>query len=81
MAWQGKSLREICLQIKDPARNGGRTLQQIRQHMATDEVVGWAFDPGDGRVTAPGSQAQLAGLIDAWVATGAECPAAAPRPR
>src|SRR5256712_8394434 len=23
MAWQGKSVREICLQIQDPGRNGG----------------------------------------------------------
>ena len=26
MAWQGKTLGEICTQIKDPARNGGRSL-------------------------------------------------------
>ena len=25
MAWQGKTLGEICAQIKDPARNGGHT--------------------------------------------------------
>jgi len=74
MAWQGKSLREICLQIQDPARNGGRTLAKISEHMAKDAVVGWAFAPGDGREPAPGTQAQLGALIDAWIATGARCP-------
>jgi hypothetical protein len=74
MAWQGKSLREICQQIQDPARNGGRDLTKLSQHMAKDVVVGWAFHPGDGRAPAPGTQAQFAALIDAWIATGAQCP-------
>jgi hypothetical protein len=74
MAWQGKSLREICLQIQDPARNGNRTLTKISEHMAKDSVVGWGFAPGDGRTPAPGTQAQFAALIDAWIATGARCP-------
>jgi hypothetical protein len=74
MAWQGKSIREICLQIQDPVRNGGRTLEKLRQHVAKDAVVAWGFDPGDGRLPAPGTQAQFAALIDAWIDTGARCP-------
>ena len=75
MAWQGKSPREICLQIQDPARNGGRNLTKLSEHMTKDPVVGWAFHPGEGRVPAPGTQEQLGQLIDAWIATGAQCPA------
>jgi hypothetical protein len=75
MAWQGKTLAEICAQIKDPARNGGRSLQQILTHMATDTLVGWAWAPGFSRKPAPGTQQQLGALIDAWVKTGASCPA------
>jgi hypothetical protein len=74
MAWQGKTLREICLQIQDPARNGNRDLAKLRQHMATDSAIAWAFRPGDGRAPAPGTQAQFAALIDAWIVTGAQCP-------
>jgi len=74
MAWQGKSLGEICEQIKDPARNGKRTLAQIREHMGHDSLVGWAWHPGGARTPAPGTQAQFGALIDAWVATGAACP-------
>jgi hypothetical protein len=75
MAWQGKTLGEICAQIKDPARNRGRSLQQILTHMATDTLVGWAWAPGFGRQPAPGTQKELGALIDAWVKTGAACPA------
>jgi hypothetical protein len=74
MAWQGKTVGEICTQIKDPARNGGRSLQQILTHMATDTLVGWAWAPGFGRQPAPGTQRELGALIDAWIKTGALCP-------
>jgi hypothetical protein len=74
MAWVGKSISEICNQLKDPARNGGRSLAQIVEHNAHDELVGWGWNPGHGREPAPGTQAQFGALMSAWVDTGAECP-------
>jgi hypothetical protein len=74
MAWQTKTLGEICLQIKDPARNGGRSLEQIWAHMAEDSLVGWAWAPGFGREPAPGTQKEFGALIEAWMKTGAVCP-------
>lgn len=74
MGWQGKSLGEICQQIKDKKRNGNRTLAQIHEHVATDGLVGWAWHPGEGRKPAPGSQQQFGELIAAWIDTGAHCP-------
>jgi hypothetical protein len=75
MAWQGKSLGQICEQIKDPARNGKRTLAQIHDHMAFDELVGWGWHPGGTRTPAPGTQKQFGELVAAWIRTGAACPA------
>jgi hypothetical protein len=74
MAWQGKSLGDICTQIKDPKRNGGRDLKKIEDHMAHDDLVGWAWNPGSDRTPAPGTQAQFGELITAWIQTGAKCP-------
>jgi len=74
MAWQGKTVGEICVQVKDPARNGGRTLAQIHDHMTNDSLVGWAWEPGYGRAPAPGTQKELGALLDAWIKTGAVCP-------
>jgi hypothetical protein len=74
MAWVGRSPHQICEQMKDPQRNGGRTLAQIVLHNAHDELVAWGWSPGHGREPAPGTQAQLGGLVAAWVASGAECP-------
>jgi hypothetical protein len=75
MAWQGKTPGEICAQLKDPARNGGRTLAQIHEHIGTDSLVGWAWAPGFGREPAPGTQKEAGALIAAWINDGAVCPA------
>lgn len=77
MAWQGKSLEEICRQIKDPARNGNMDLAKLHHHMAEDPLVGWAWNPGAGRRPAPGTQKEFGRLIQAWISTGAVCPAGA----
>jgi hypothetical protein len=74
MAWQQRSLAQICAQIKDPSRNGGKSMKQIQEHMASDTLVGWAWQPGGTREPAPGTQAQLGALIAAWIETGAACP-------
>lgn len=74
MAWEGRSLRQICLQIKDPKRNGGKSMKEIVDHMANDVLVGWGWDPGVGRTPVPGTQRQLGELMQAWVDTGAHCP-------
>ncbi|MFA6139965.1 MAG: Isoquinoline 1-oxidoreductase subunit [Hyphomicrobium sp.] len=75
MAWVGKSLGEICQQIKDPARNGGKSMEELIHHMAEDSLVGWGWHPGVGREPAPGTQKEFGELIKAWVDTGAVCPA------
>lgn len=75
MAWVGKSLGEICTQIKDPARNGGMDMAAIVEHMAHDDLVGWGWNPGAGREPVPGTQQVFGDLIKAWVETGANCPA------
>ena len=74
MAWVGKSVSYICNQIKDPKRNGGKTLAQIVEHNGHDELVAWGWAPGADREPVPGTQAQFGALTAAWVETGAECP-------
>jgi len=74
MGWIGRSLGQICEQIKDPKRNGGRSLQQLVHHMADDELVGWAWSPGADRTPAAGTQKEFGQLLNAWVNNGASCP-------
>jgi hypothetical protein len=74
MAWEGKTLGEICAQIKDRERNGGRSLEELVHHIGTDSLVGWAWAPGFDRRPAPGTQKEAGTLAEAWVKTGAVCP-------
>jgi hypothetical protein len=74
MAWQGKTLGEMCEQIKDPKRNGGHDLAGIVRHTSEDKLVGWAWNPGGDRPPAPGTQREFGELIKAWVDSGAMCP-------
>jgi hypothetical protein len=74
LAWQGFSLGHICRQIRDPARNGGKSLARLVGHNAHDPLVGWAWHPGRGRMPAPGTQAQFGALTAAWIDSGAACP-------
>jgi len=74
MTWQGLTTREVCQQIQDPARNGNRSLDKIRVHLAEDHLVGWAWHPGEGREPVPGTQEQFGELVAAWIETGAYCP-------
>jgi hypothetical protein len=62
-SWQGRSFGAICMQIKDPARNGGRDMTALLQHVAQDSLVGWAWRPGGARTPAPGSQAAFGALM------------------
>ena len=75
MAWQGKTLGQICEQIKDTVRNGNKDMAALVKHMAEDSLVGWGWSPGEGRTPVPGTQAQFGDLIKAWAEAGADCPA------
>ncbi|MEO8701330.1 MAG: Isoquinoline 1-oxidoreductase subunit [Kofleriaceae bacterium] len=74
MAWVGRTASQICNQLKDPKRNGGKTLAQLVEHNGHDELVAWGWKPGADREPAPGTQAQFGALTAAWIETGAECP-------
>lgn len=74
MAWVGRSPHALCEQLKDPKRNGQKDLGQIVEHSSHDELVAWGWDPGHGRVPAPGTQPQFGALMAAWVESGAACP-------
>jgi len=75
MVFQGKTPRQLALQILDPKQNGGRTKAQLIDHMANDDLVGWAWHPGQGRTLPPLSRPALAAQVRLWIAKGAYAPA------
>ncbi len=75
MGWAGASVAELCTQIKDTDRNGGRSLDDLVKHNGRDHLVNWAWHPGEGREGAPGDQETFGALTAAWVEAGGHCPA------
>jgi hypothetical protein len=74
MAWVGRSPAQLCEQLTDRERNGGRSLAEVVEHVGHDAFVAWGWAPGADRPSAPGSQQEFAALMGAWVENGGACP-------
>ena len=75
MAWEGLDDHELAEQLKDPKRNGGRTLAQMIEHVETERLVLWAWQPGANRAPPPLSHEQFVQRFKDWIAAGAPSPA------
>ncbi len=73
MIWEGLSERQLCELFKDPKQNGGRTVDQIVEHMSTPLVL-WGWNPGEGRDPVPMSQQDFLTHVKEWATKGAACP-------
>ncbi|RJR44702.1 MAG: hypothetical protein C4567_04160 [Deltaproteobacteria bacterium] len=73
MVFQGKSPGDLCKQLKDPAQNGGMTLEELIDHVSHDKLVLWGWDPGNGR-SKPPSHVEFVDHLRTWVKKGAACP-------
>jgi hypothetical protein len=76
--WFGNSKSEICAQLSDPDRNGGRDWMGLAEHLVDDAghigFVLWGWNPGGNREPAPYSlQAHLDDVL-AWGVAGQPCP-------
>lgn len=74
MVFQTRTPKQLCEQLKDPARNGNRDLNQVLEHVREAPLVLWAWDPGDGRTPVPVSHEQFVKDMTDWVKKGAACP-------
>jgi cytochrome c5 len=74
MVFEGRSPKELAAQLKDPDKNGHKTLQQLIAHVSKDTLVMWGWNPGDGRTLPPLKHAEFAAKFREWVAKGAVVP-------
>jgi cytochrome c5 len=74
MVFVGRTPAQLCRQLKDPKQNGGRSLQQLFEHVSSDDLVGWGWDPGDGRTLPPLNRADTSAQMKVWIDGGAACP-------
>jgi hypothetical protein len=74
MIFQGRSARELCLQLKDPKQTGGKDIAKLIHHVEHDELVGWGWDPGPGRTPVPIPRDNVVTAMKTWANAGAPCP-------
>jgi hypothetical protein len=73
-AWFGRTSEEICAQLRDPERNGGRDFIELADHLGHDVILHWAWTPGGGREPAPYSLQEHVNDILDWGVAGFPCP-------
>lgn len=73
MLWQGLSVGELCRMLKNPALNGKRSPQALVEHMETDVLVRWGWNPGEGLEPVPIPHKEFVDLMKVWVASGTAC--------
>jgi hypothetical protein len=74
MIFQNRSVTALCLQLRDPAHNGQRSLADLHKHIAEDPLVLWGWSPGGDRTPPPLSHAEFEAAFRAWVDAGGICP-------
>jgi cytochrome c5 len=74
MVFVGRTPAELCRQLKDPKQTRGRSLAQLLEHVSTDDLVGWGWNPGNGRAQPPLSRADTIAQMKLWIDGGSACP-------
>ncbi len=74
MVFEKRTPRELCLQFKDPAQNGNRTVEEVLDHVRTAPLVLWGWHPGEGRAPVPISHDDFMKEMTVWAKGGAGCP-------
>jgi hypothetical protein len=75
MVFIGLPKGELCANLKDTARNGGKDLPALLEHVSHDKLVLWGWNPGVGRAPVPVPHDRFVAAFKTWIAGGAPCPA------
>jgi len=73
MGWEGLGNTQLCETLKDRSRNGDRSIEALLEHMRSDALVLWGWNPGAGRTLPPLTHPQFMQALEAWAAAGAPC--------
>jgi len=65
---------ELCRNLKNQKANGGKDLQALVEHVSSDKLVLWGWNPGVGRQPVSIPHQQFVKQFQTWVDAGAPCP-------
>jgi hypothetical protein len=73
MVFFGVSSHDLCEQLKDTKRNGGKDAAALFHHMSEDPITLWGWAPGYGRKPVPVSHDEFVGAFKTWQDAGSPC--------
>ena len=74
LVFEGRSPAELARQLADPAHHGGRPMAQLLEHVSTDPLVLWGWNPGEGRAPVPVPHAAFVAAMRTWIEGGCRVP-------
>jgi hypothetical protein len=74
MVFEGKTPRQLAAQLLNPKENGGKSIDQLIEHVTSDKLVLGGWNPGDGRTLPPLTHAEFAKQFKLWIDKGAYLP-------
>jgi len=75
MGWQGLDDAALCKTLTDTNANGGKDIAALVEHMSSDKLVLWGWEPGGKRRPVTTPHAEFVKQLEAWKAAGGPCPA------
>ncbi|HET6388237.1 hypothetical protein [Hyphomicrobium sp.] len=77
MGWEGLDDAQLCAVLTDKSKNGGRDIAALVEHMASDKLVMWGWNPGGNRKPVATPHDVFVKQLHAWQAANAPCPKSA----
>lgn len=74
LVFEGRSAAQLAAQLADRAQNGGRSPEQVLEHVEGDPLVLWGWNPGPGRTPVDVPHAEFVAAMRAWVRAGCPTP-------
>jgi hypothetical protein len=75
MVFAGLGSAALCEQLKDPDRNGGKSMAALLEHVSADPLVLWGWSPGYARQPVPIAHGEFVRAFKTWADAGAPCAA------
>ena len=69
-------MRRCAWRCCNQAKNGGKDVPALLEHMRADKLVLWGWEPGGAREPVSMPHPEFVKHLEAWAAAGTPCPRA-----
>ncbi len=74
LVFEGRTRAQLARQRADRRHNGGKSIEQVFDHVAHDALVLWGWNPGEGRRPVDVPHAEFVAAMRTWIDAGCPVP-------